>query len=253
MSREPFFKDQSELYDLYVVRGLSMKEIGRMFETSHVTVGRNLKRMGIPVRSLSERYNKNHVILSSDAIEFISGELLGDMFLSGRSSLASSIQYSSKFREYILFLRDTLRGFGIEDTDKIREYQDHRYGTFIYRYSSRSYPELLEIRKWFYPDGIKVIPTGMKLTPTLLRQWYIGDGTLARSPKPYEKPYMKIAACAFQSDDVAKAVEKINNLGIIARHHAGNIIYISPKSARDFLNYIGPSPVECYQYKWGIS
>ena len=251
--RERIFKDKEYLQHLYVVQGLSAGEIGRRHQVSRTTVRRTLERMGIPVRSLAERYDKNHVALSEKAIEFISGELLGDMFLTNRSSLASAIEYSSKFKEYILFLRDTLRGFGIEDTDKIKEYQDCRYGTSVHRYSSRSYPELLKMRKWFYPNGKKVIPSGIKLTPTVIRQWYIGDGTLARSPRPYYKPYMKIAACAFPINNVAKAVKAINNLGIRARHHTRNIIYISPKSAQDFLDYIGPCPVDCYKYKWGIS
>ena len=28
-------------------------------------------------------------------------------------------------------------------------------------------------------------------------------------------------------------------------------IAILSRSALDFLNYIGPCPVECYKYKWG--
>ncbi len=240
-------KDKPMLENLYLRERLSMNEIGRRFGTSHNTISRTLKRMGMPPRSLAERYDKNHVMLSRNAVEFISGELLGDMYLSNRSSLASAIGYASKFRGYILFLRDILREFGIEGVGEIKEYKDSRYGTSIHRYSSREYPELLDIRNIFYPSGKKIIPN-MEFTPIILRQWYIGDGTNCQDK--YGNHHMKIAACAFSNDDVAKAVEKINSLGIRARHHARNIIYISPKSANDFLNYIGPCPVQCYSYKW---
>ncbi len=248
---ERIFKSHADLYELYINQKLSMSEIGRQFGSSHMAVSRGLKRFNIPTKTSPETCSANSVNLSNYALNFIYGELLGDMSITNYSNSAACISYTSKYFDYILWLDKILSEFGIGRVGELREHHNWR-GTKEYHYISKRYPELLDIRKMFYPNGKKIIPN-IAFTPLVLRQWYIGDGTLARTPRPYENPYMKIAACAFPSDDVTKAVAKINNLGIRAKHHANNIIYISTKSAPDFLEYIGSCPVDCYQYKWALS
>ena len=47
-------------------------------------------------------------------------------------------------------------------------------------------------------------------------------------------------------------MDKIIKLGIIAKIGMRNEIRISAYSVKDFLNYIGECPVNCYRYKWKV-
>ncbi|GAJ16965.1 unnamed protein product, partial [marine sediment metagenome] len=40
--------------------------------------------------------------------------------------------------------------------------------------------------------------------------------------------------------------------GFQCTRESDNKIHISTKSTKDFLNYIGPCPVKCYEYKWKV-
>jgi len=46
----------------------------------------------------------------------------------------------------------------------------------VYQWSSMCHPELKEFENW-YSSGKKVWPPDIELTPTVLKHWYIGDGS----------------------------------------------------------------------------
>ena len=77
----------------------------------------------------------------------------------------------------------------------------------------------------------------------------IGDGSLIHAKKC--KPYISFATTGFLVPCVEWLVEKLNKLGFKStRHKSDNSVYVSTKSTKDFINYIGKCPVECYQYKF---
>ncbi|GAI49993.1 unnamed protein product, partial [marine sediment metagenome] len=127
----------------------------------------------------------NHVSLSEEALEFLNGELLGDGHLQEYSFVAK-YSHTSKHRQYLEWLRDKLLLFGINPSGEILGYsyntfKDKRYKDTIYtsfRYYSKSYLELKELKKIWYPspESVKRVPLDIELAPTTLRQWYMGDG-----------------------------------------------------------------------------
>ena len=212
-----------------------------------------LKTYNIPIRPKSEAIHlrkENHCNLSKEIIEWINGELLGDGCLQSLSKYSASFRYGSKYLEYIEYVRDTLKLFGIEQSGKIGIQKDKRYGSFSYKYTSRSYVELLPIYKQWYPNGKKIIPKDIELTPLTCRQWYIGDGSLIKRKTRRTKPYIILCTCGFLIEEVNWLVKKISDLGIKALRYSGNIIYIPNRFVEKFLNYIGRPKVQCYQYKW---
>lgn len=50
----------------------------------------------------------------------------------------------------------------------------------VYRWRSSSHPKLKEFNEW-YSTGTKVWPEDIKLTPTVLKHWYCGDGSWSNS------------------------------------------------------------------------
>lgn len=202
---------------------------------------------------MGDNHRRNRCVLSQEAIDWIYGELLGDGCLIKVSSFSARFAYGSQYPEYIKYVRDTLKSFGIEQAGKINTYNHTKYNSCIYSYSSLSYPELLTIREQWYPEDKKIVPRDIVLTSLVCRQWYIGDGSLMSSNKTNGR--MLLCTCGFTAYDVNWLVKQLRKLGYWANRRKGNnTVSIKSRGARktvrDFLNYIGECPVECYKYKW---
>jgi hypothetical protein len=188
----------------------------------------------------------NHCKLPREAIEWISGELLGDGSLCFHPCSAQ-FMYGSKYFEYCEYVKNILEAFGIIG-GKIHKRYHKKFDCYSYHYNSHRYVELLPIRKKWYPEGKKIVPRDIKLTPLVCRQWYIGDGCLRNNNR---RSYIKLYTYGFTILDVEKLVKQLISLGFkTTRQSIHNIIHISQDSTKEFLKYIGLCPVECYQYKW---
>jgi len=236
----------------YLIEKLSTIQISKLIKVNDETIRKWLWKFNISVRSRDEGIHlakANHCNLSQEAKEWIDGELLGDGCLYSQSKYSAKFQYSSKYLEYIQYVSDTLKSFGIQQSGKIRKNYSGYAHNEAYCYSSLNYPELLSIRKRWYPKGKKIIPKDLELTPLLLRQEHIGDGCL-KHPKN-GNPYIQLATCGFLINDVEWLILQLNKLGFKStRQPNNNTIYISTYSTKDFLDYIGKCPVKCYNYKF---
>ena len=248
------YRNKEWLRHKYIDEKLSKSQICKLCGAGETVILKYLKRFNIPRRSTSEGIhlaNGNHCNLTQGVINWINGELLGDGNLNSRCIYSARIGYSSKYLEYIQYVSDTLKLFGIEQAGKIYKRYDKKWGNCVYRYSSLSYPELLPIYKQWYPEGKKIIPRDIILTPLVCRQWYIGDGTLNHDKREGRKTSIKLATDGLPIIGVKLLVNKMINMGIKAtRQPTYNKIYISTHSTKDFLKYIGMCPVKCYEYKW---
>ena len=70
---------------------------------------------------------RNNCNLSIEATHWIDGELLGDGCLHKISPRSAIFVYASKYQEYIEYVRDTLKSFGIEQAGKINRYYNILY------------------------------------------------------------------------------------------------------------------------------
>jgi len=246
------YKNKEWLYEKYWKGNLSVNQIADICKLSNEGLRKWMKKFNIPRRSYGEANHLrrgNNCELSKEATEWINGELLGDGSLNSQYRYSARFVYGSKYLEYIKYVKDTLNSFNINIIGKIYKKRNKRQGNISYSYTSRAYEELAFIRKKWYPKGIKIVPRDIKLTPTTLRQHFIGDGSLNHGK--YGKPYITLATNGFTISDVEWLVKQLINLRIKAlRWSARNTIGISTESTKDFLNYIGKCPVSCYQYKW---
>lgn len=258
---QPSYKNRKDLDDMYWGDGLSSNQMAKILKCSGRTILNYLKKYNITVRSNSEATHLrmgNHCNLSSKALEWIEGELLGDGCLMSRAKHSAYFTYTSKYNEYINYVSNKLYSFGIRRSGKItfKEnvhliIQGHpTYSKEAYQYNSKMYEELKFIyNKWYINHKKVIVPKDLKLTPLVCRQWYLGDGGL-NNPKGSRSSIVLNTQC-FTIDDNNWLVKQLNELEFKAsRQHVRNTIHISVNSTQDFLTYIGKCPVECYNFKW---
>lgn len=253
------YQNKEWLHNKYWDEELSQEQIGRLCETTRDTIRYWIKKFNISQRSLNESVHLarvNHCKLSLKATEWINGELLGDGSLTTTSkednlpseNLSALFRYSSKHKEYINYISSTLKSFGIKQSGRIIKQYNRKQENYCYKYNSHSYKELMFIYRKWYPKGKKVIPKDLELNSLTLRQHYIGDGSLIHQNK---NKRIILCTCGFSIFNVNRLVKQLNNLGFKAmRQPSLNTIHISTYSVKNFLNYIGECPVNCYQYKW---
>jgi predicted DNA-binding protein YlxM (UPF0122 family) len=255
--RQEKYKDKNWLENKYIKEKLSMPQIGKLCNISDVSIGYWLSKFNIPIRSDAEAIHlktSNHCVLTKEAKEWINGELLGDGCVYSINSYSATFQYGSKYLEYIQYVSDTLKSFGIEQAGKINKRYHEKSNSYSYPYSSRRYVGLLPIRERWYPNGKKIIPRDIELTSLICRQWYIGDGSLSHPKfkgKKQGNPYIRLATEGFLIEDVKWLITELKKINFkVTWQPNNNGIRISPYSTKDFLNYIGICPVKCYQYKF---
>jgi len=255
------YQDEKWLYNKYWIEELSLTKIGKLCGVNHETIRYWIKKLNIPIRSYSEAVHlarTNHCRLSLKAIEWLEGELLGDGCLTTTSkkddlpskNLSALFRYGSKHEEYINYISGMLKSFGIKQSGKIRKYINKEKGNIAYHFNSLSYAELFPIYNKWYPNDKKIIPRGLELTPLILRQHYIGDGSLIHQKR---NTRIILSTCGFLIEDINWMIKKLDELRFkVTRQPSTNAILISSYSVKDFLNYIGKCPVSCYQYKWAF-
>ncbi len=243
------YQNKEWLEKKYWEEELSQMQISKLSKTTRDTIRYWLKKLNISQRSYSESVHLarvNHCKLSQKAIEWISGELLGDGSLYSFSIYSACFTYSSKYLEYCQYISDTLKSFGIERSGKILK--KYYKNIMHYSYHSRSYKKLYPLYRKWYINVEKAIPKNLELTPLTMRQHYIGDGSLIHQNGNIR---IILCTCGFSILNINWLVKKLNNLGFKAmRQPSLNTIHISTYSVKDFLNYIGKCPVNCYKYKF---
>lgn len=197
---------------------------------------------------MGDNGKRNHCNLSSKATEWLNGELLGDGHLESRNSYSTRFMHGSKYLEYTQYMKRILESFGIKGGDIRKRYYE-KLNCYSYHYRSLRYVELLSLRKQWYPKGKKIVPRNIKLTPLICRQWYIGDGSLSII-NVHHRSRIKLHTNGFTVVDVEWLIKQLTNLEFKITRTTKNIISISTYSTKEFLDYIGLCPVECYQYKW---
>ena len=108
----------------------------------------------------------------------VTGLILGDAYVarsfgnSGRSML--DIKGDAKYLPYLIWLHRELNPIGVSELKLKKGYHQYRFVT-------KTSKEIGDLRRFFYPDGIKTIPDSiisMFKSPLTLAVWYQDDGHL---------------------------------------------------------------------------
>jgi len=245
---------KSLLEQYYLQEKMTQQEIADILKVSQRVLRGWFSAYNIPTRSVSERLHirqANHIALSDEARQFIDGDLLGDGGLRGSSVYSAALYHSQSSRGFSEWLVKKLEGFGFEIPNGIQKIITYRKGKrlFSYRFITRFYVELRPLLKRFYPNGEKIVPPDIDLSPLSVLLWYLGDGGMSRIYSA-----ITLATCCFSMSDIELLRRKLQKIGFDARYvPSNNLLSIKSASVADFLTYIGDYPIDLngvYDYKF---
>jgi hypothetical protein len=201
-----------------------------------------------------------NLIWDEDLHAIMDGVLLGDGCYMSRRPVSASLEMQNLYinSDWILFLKDLLITHGA--TPVIRECAPRSYITkgnilinkkkSVYLYSGML-RNLLDERKRWYPNGIKIIPRDIDFSnPKLLAHWYMGDGSSLNG----KVLLAKILTNGFTHEDVWWAISEVNRIhGLKFRMTKSKtgapIMYTIFDDARKFFDIIRPYMCESFKYK----
>ena len=104
----------------------------------------------------------------------------------------------------------------------------------------------------WYPRGTKVVPLGLHLTPVVVANWFMGDGSSREISPGYIE--VRFATQSFNEGEVERLERLLSELGVHGSYHymdpSGPVIVISTiENVSALLDLIGPLILPSYEYK----
>jgi len=262
--------DYDKLHEQYIVQGKSTTEIAKDsltllgVQASASLVYQSLIRNNIPVRNKSVSVSMSKSTLDIDqsfidepTIEWIDGFLLGDgsVKLEWRSNGfgGSRFSFGSVEIDWTKYAMSKLSAYGVSEPKQYGKTTE-RCPNIEWQSRTRTHPDIIKQAERWYPNRIKKVPTDVRITPTSLLLWYLGDGSFIYDTK-HNTPHLRFATCAFLPSDIENILlPKLAALGLIcSRETHKNDICIHSESVGRFFELIGSkSPISCYDHKFNI-
>lgn len=250
-SHRHIFRPDIETIKFLKSKGLNYDETAKIFghERSFIDeiVSESKQSIG--------NYKDRSIPISPILLEFIEGELLGDGCIIPVSDSPNTnmafYSHSSKYYEYLEWLDSIFSSEGLFKCGSIRrDITEWENGSksVVYRYQTISCIELMELENKWYTNRIKIVPKSLKFTPTMVRQWFIGDGVVKSDGAVY------FCTQSFDEDSINILKREFKSIGIdnisITKR---NEIYIRRSGIPTLFEYMEKSYYEdapCYDYKF---
>jgi len=197
-----------------------------------------------------------HFNITNKCTEYFDGMLLGDGCIpkprvKTRFTTRYAQTFGKQYEEWATIIKNDLLTFGIESTSTSTKQFSKQYNKFYYGFSlqTKTYVEFYDFYTRWYPNGIKIVPKDIELTPIVLKNWFLGDGSQAKSGKGIK---IKISSEGFDINSVELLKEKLFILGFDFKITKDRDLYLyKQEQVHTFFNMIGEFPL-CFEYKRGI-
>jgi hypothetical protein len=190
--------------------------------------------------------------LKPEELEALQGELLGDgSLLVGARYCNAKFSLQTVYKSQADFTYRALcrLGGGLHTFERDNALSLRR--TKYYMFASQRCPALTKIWGEWYPNGRKIVPHNLVLTPRAALHWYIGDGSLHKSQATivfctdsFDDKSIDQLRCGLQDNGITTSKRKSQ------RGHPR--IGISGRDVDTFLEWVGPCPVVEHQRKWAV-
>ncbi len=251
--------EKKEIVSLYQ-KGYTLKETGKLLNYPYQTVSKILIKENIPRRKIG-RLCKNKTLLNKVQKQIIDGLLLGDgSVLVGQNSKTAHLRFATTeqvmanhIAELLPFNMKICKIPSSKRLIKQREYNCKE----SYQVYSPTDLSLNNFRHTWYPNGKKIIPKNLVLSPISVKYWFFGDGCSDIKTRYGRYPAVRItfSTNGFSFEDCEILAMKLNHqCGFkfnVNKNRNKPILTSSKKETiKNFYNYIDECNVSCYQYKW---
>lgn len=181
-------------------------------------------------------YNPSHrPRITSKQNDIITGVLMGDGCIC-RDSKNPRFTVSMVTPEYINYLSRKLSPLVscVADDRKVRPDRQQRFTI-----ETITHPGLSELALW-YSSGQKVFPDNIQINETILKHWYVTDGTLNTG----RYPSIKVTN---ESENGEKIKSYFIDTPLNVSFSSGTLRF--PDSKDEFFEYVG-EPLPGFGYKW---
>ncbi len=176
--------------------------------------------------------------------DLLTGKLLGDGSLEDRGTANSRFQvrHSIKQKDYVDWCYQEIKEFTKSSPRRIND---------SYYFRTRSLPMFTRLRKKWYIEGRKTLPSDIKLSPFALAIWYMDDGY-------YDTHRDSIWFCThcFNSGELKRIKELMKQLGIettLIKDRTKYKTRVLKKHTERFIKLVKPYIVPSLLYKIGIA
>jgi len=182
--------------------------------------------------------------ISDISKQILIGTMLGDGHISKASSYLS-FSHSNKQSDYLEFKKEVIE-FGFYTDDVVVKLNNKTY--YAKKARTKASRALAFFRKEFYPNGIKIVPKNLILTPISLAFWFMDDGYTKHKNSCC---LSEIAAHSFTDDDRLFLVEQLKKLGLDSyqRSKSRGRILFDKENSRKLSEMISPYVCDSMRYK----
>lgn len=195
--------------------------------------------------------------LSDVQIETLQGSLLGDSYLYHYKKQINSglaISHASFDEEYVKFKFNLFKEFcksNIKNQSSLDKRTNKTYHKTYFR--TQVSPLFTSFRNRWYPNGVKIIPKDINLTPIVCAIWFCDDGSVVRYGKNKNRLRLQLSTDGFQKEEVEFLAEQLSQvIGStckVSRKINNYIIYASHETTVKFIKYIEPVFPSCMKRK----
>jgi hypothetical protein len=207
-----------------------------------------IEAAGLRTGNITGRPQDPPIHLIPEAMDIIEGELLGDASLDKAPTVNACFSHSTANLSYSSFLRCSLESCGVP-LRKEETLAGRNGGKPQRRIRSPSNITFGQMRKTWYPEGKKIVPSGLFLNRIRCLFWYLGDGYI-------EQGACKFSTCGFSRQEVERLALMLSELGFPASRNSRSggyhVVRIGKAHSQKFLDWIGHCPAKGYEHRWAL-
>lgn len=214
-------------------------------------------KLGIKRRERGKSHRRlewSESYLTAEKRAFLDGILLSDGCLVGpnsRNQHQAYLKLAQKHKECLdYFLSEFLEYKPVCGEERVASVMGGRKSHIRFRAHTKTHPDFTgEYTRW-YPDGQKIIPADLVLTPVAVLNWYIGDGSR-------HKRLIRLHTEGFSASDIRNVLlTQMQKLGFEPRLDDRGAIRLTVKGSVNLLKFVDDVAVQrgaklrCYAHKF---
>ncbi len=197
----------------------------------------------------------------SESIQAVEGAILSDagVYIGSRHAHFAMNQSYKEHLDWLNYLVTCLENLGISSTVRPYRHSGSRDGLY-YILQSRVHPWLTGQRWRWYPNGKKIVPNDLHLTPITIANWIMGDGSvrfgLTTARVAVIKPCIVLCTQGFDPSDVEKLRGKLRRVGVrdtcqyrTNEKGSGMAILVKREGTSKIRSAVGEYVAPSFQYK----